>query len=143
MEETDRNVMKNSLQGGCLCGDTRYELLEAPEGVDDCHCIDCRRGAGAPFVTWGGVRRNKIRLLSGDPRKIKHANRIRHFAACCGTPLFFESSADSEWVDVTICSLDDPTSYAPRFNIWTEDRLPWVGVDPAKLDYPQGSPPRA
>jgi hypothetical protein len=58
-----------------------------------------------------------------------HANRIRSFAACCGTHLFFEDTKDSDAIDVTIASLDDPTPFAPQKAIWLEDKLPWVVIN--------------
>ena len=121
--------MKKAIAGGCVCGGTRYVLEEAPTQLNDCHCIDCRRSSGAPFVTWGSVPRDRVRLTHGDLRSIAHAGRIRSFAACCGTHLFFADEPESEQVDVTIASLDDPTPFAPTFTIWTEDRLPWVAMD--------------
>jgi hypothetical protein len=68
-------------------------------------------------------------MIRGEPRKIQHAGRIRSFSACCGTPLFFEETNDSETVDVTIASLDDPAPFAPQKVIWLEDKLPWVKLD--------------
>jgi hypothetical protein len=43
--------------------------------------------------------------------------------------LFFEDSADSENIDVTIASLDDPRPFPPTKVIWLEDKLPWVAID--------------
>ena len=68
-------------------------------------------------------------MTKGEPRRIAYANRIRSFAACCGTPLFFEDSKDSDTVDFTIASLDDPTPFAPQKAIFLEDKLPWVKTD--------------
>ena len=104
-------------------------LKNRPFSLGDCHCIDCRRSAGAPYVTWGSVRREDLRVTKGEPRKIAHANRIRSFAACCGTHLFFEERIDSGTVDVTIASLDDPAPFAPEKTIWLDDKLPWVTID--------------
>jgi hypothetical protein len=104
-------------------------LKSRPFALIDCHCIDCRRSAGAPYVTWGSVPREDLVLTKGGPRKIAHANRIRSFAACCGTHLFFEDTKDSDTIDVTIASLDDPTPFAPQKAIWLEDKLPWVTLD--------------
>ena len=115
--------------GGCVCGGTRYLLKSRPFALIDCHCIDCRRSAGAPYVTWGSVPREDLVITRGEARKIAHANRIRCFAACCGTPLFFEDSKDSDMIDVTIASLDDPASFAPQKAIFLEDKLPWVKLD--------------
>ena len=68
-------------------------------------------------------------MTKGEPRKIAYANRIRSFAACCGTHLFFEDSKDSATIDVTIASLDDPAPFAPQKAIFLEDKLPWMKID--------------
>ena len=121
--------MNADLRGGCLCGGVRYRLTKRPTDLGDCHCIDCRRSSGAPFVTWGTVPRERLELLKGEVRRVPHAGRVRSFAACCGTHLFFEESPDASTIDVTIASLDDPVPFAPEKIIWTEDRLPWVAID--------------
>ncbi len=132
-------MASGSIEGGCLCGGTRYRLLTAPVGVGDCHCIDCRRASGAPYVTWGSVRPDQLEVCKGEPRQVRHADRIRTFAACCGTPLFF--AEDDQWIDVAIATLDDPTPFAPEKAIWTEDRLPWVPLDPARPHFVRSSRP--
>jgi hypothetical protein len=75
------------------------------------------------------VPREDLVVTIGEPRKIAHANRLRSFAACCGTHLFFEDTKDSDTIDVTIASLDDPAPFAPQKAIFLEDKLPWVVVD--------------
>jgi hypothetical protein len=121
--------------GGCVCRETRYELKSRPFALVDCHCIDCRRSAGAPYMQWGSVPRQDLVMIKGEPRKISYANRIRSFAACCGTQLFFEDSTDSENIDVAIASLDDPTPFAPQKIIFLEDKLPWVVIDQARPSF--------
>jgi hypothetical protein len=51
--------------------------------------------------------------------------------------LFFEDTTDSETVDVTIASLDDPSSFAPQKGIWLEDKLPWVVIDESIPSFPK------
>ncbi len=121
--------------GGCVCGGTRYVLKSRPIAVLDCHCIDCQRSAGAPYITWGSVPREDLVVTKGESRKIAHANRIRCFAACCGTHLFFEDAKDSDAVDVTIASLDDPALFAPTKAIFLEDKLPWVVINQSLPSY--------
>ncbi len=125
------------IEGGCLCGRVRYRLRESPRQLSDCHCLDCRRASAAPFVTWGECRRATVDILSGEVREITHAGRLRSFAACCGTPLFFADHAGTEWMDVTISSLDQPERFPPEVAIWTEDRLPWVLLDCARPGHRQ------
>ena len=127
------------IAGGCLCGGTRYVLKTAPFSLGDCHCVDCRRSCGAPCVTWGSVRREDLVMEGREPRKVAHASRIRSFAACCGTHLFFEENADSDTIDITIASLDDPAAFAPQKVIWLEDKLPWVVIDQSLPSFPRSS----
>jgi hypothetical protein len=85
------------------------------------------------------VRREDLSVTRGDPRKVAYANRIRSFAACCGTHLFFEENKDSETIDVAIASLDDPAPFAPQKAIWLEDKLPWVTIDESLPSFPKSS----
>jgi len=85
------------------------------------------------------VRREDLRMTKGEPRKIAHTNRIRSFAACCGTHLFFEDTKDSDTIDVTIASLDDPAPFAPQKAIWLEDKLPWVTLDESLPSFQKSS----
>jgi hypothetical protein len=130
--------MEAGIEGGCLCGGVRYRLRREPVNVCDCHCLDCRHASGAAFVTWGSVPKDKFEIAAGELRKVAYAGRLRSFAACCGTPLFFQTDETSDEIDVTIASLDHPESYPPEVAIWSEDRLPWSLLDPARPIYRQG-----
>jgi hypothetical protein len=83
------------------------------------------------------VRREALEPVSGEVRTIAHAGRLRSFATCCGSSLFFEDHEGCEWIDVAIASLDQPQPYAPEAAIWIEDRLPWVPLDPARTAHDQ------
>jgi hypothetical protein len=75
------------------------------------------------------VPRRDLVVTKGEPRQIPYADRFRSFAACCGTHLFFGDSKDSDTIDFTIASLDDPRPFAPQKAIFLEDKLPWVVID--------------
>jgi hypothetical protein len=116
----------NIIHGGCLCGGVRYEASGEPYNVTHCHCDDCRKSAGAPFVTWASFRRNNFRFTRGAPREIAWAGRIRSFCSNCGTALTFMSGPDTDEVDVTASSFDQPDATLPQDHVWIEHRLPWV-----------------
>ena len=65
--------------GGCLCGAVRYEATGEPYNITHCHCADCRKSSGAPFVTWVSFRRHNFRFTHGTPREIAWAGRVRSF----------------------------------------------------------------
>ena len=124
--------MANTIEGGCLCGGVRYRLDDRPKPGSDCHCEDCRRASAAPYVTWCNVASKAIEIVSGELRRVLYADRIRSFASCCGTHLFIQDEVTSEQIDVTVASLDDPTAMPPQAAIWTDDKLPWVQLDPSR-----------
>jgi hypothetical protein len=120
--ETGRNVIR----GGCLCGAVRYEGIGEPYNVTSCHCEDCRKSAGAPFVTWASFRRDNFQFKKGKPREIAWAERVRSFCATCGSALTFMSQPDADEIDVTVATFDQPESVTPADHIWTEDRMSWI-----------------
>lgn len=115
--------------GGCLCDAVRYEAESEPYHVAHCHCVDCRRSAGAAFVTWCSFARENFRFTKGQPREIEFAGRLRGFCAGCGTSLTFLSSPQTNEIDITVASLDRPEAVAPAAHIWVEDRLPWIRLE--------------
>jgi len=106
--------MASTIEGGCLCGGVRYRLHVRPKQGSDCHCEDCRRASAAPYVTWCSVPSKAIEVLSGELRRVSYADRLRSFASCCGTPLFIQDEVGSEWIDVTVASLEAFSSLLRR-----------------------------
>jgi hypothetical protein len=125
--------------GGCLCGKVRYVLKSEPGSLLDCHCIDCRRSSGAPYITWGTVATQDFQLTQGALKEIHFADRLRKFAPCCGTQIIFQDSETAETVDVTLASLDEPTAFQPAKALWCEDRLPWVQLNSAVPQFVKSS----
>ncbi|MEO8427146.1 MAG: GFA family protein [Verrucomicrobiota bacterium] len=120
------SMKSNVISGGCLCGSVRYEATGAPDNITHCHCSDCRRSSGAPFVTWASFRRGSFRFITRQPREMRWGERLRSFCPDCGTPLTFMTEPRADEVDVTVCSFDNPASVKPADHTWTEDRLPWI-----------------
>ena len=115
-----------TIRGGCLCGAIRYEGIGKPCNVTHCHCEDCRKSAGAPFVTWASFGRDNFQFTKGKPREFACAGRVRSFCARCGSALTFMSQADADEIDVTVATLDQPKIVSPTDHIWTEDRISWI-----------------
>jgi hypothetical protein len=122
----DPEIKTNVLAGGCLCGTVRYEGSGEPYNITHCHCEDCRKSAGAPFVTWASFRRDNFRFTQGEPREIEWAGRVRSFCPNCGTALTLMSGVDSNEIDITVATFDRPEIVPPADHTWTEDRLPWI-----------------
>ena len=122
----------NSFSGGCQCGAVRYHADMAPQEVHYCHCRMCQRAVGNIFVTLVPVHKTHLRW-QGSPSFFNSSSLAsRGFCANCGTPLSFAYDA-SEWISVTLGSLDDPAAMRPELHCGVEAQVPW-------LDIPDGLP---
>ena len=126
--------------GGCLCGAIRYAIRGKVDIGYNCHCEDCRRASGAPFVAWAFCKLKDYEVVKGIAAKIEHANRVRSFCPHCGTPLTFQHPEYPDDIDVTVCSMDDPGLYPPKGHIWLEDKISWIDLNddlPQHRGYPK------
>lgn len=114
------------LSGGCQCGAVRYALTAPPERVHLCHCRDCQKAVGGPFAALAPVRRRDFAWTRGTPGNFASSSIAhRDFCAVCGTPLSFRYD-DSEWISVTIGSLDRPQDTPPTKHMGIQSRLGWL-----------------
>jgi hypothetical protein len=119
------------IEGGCLCGRTRYQASGTPANLCFCHCASCRRATGTPLVAWGTFRRDGFRLLAGADYTLHRSSPAvqRGFCGHCGTALTYAHDARDAEIDITLVTLDDPARYEPECHIWVEDRLPWMRIE--------------
>lgn len=120
-------MSKITFVGGCFCGRVRYRAVGDVTNATHCHCADCRRAAGAPFVSWVlAVPAAAFSFTRGTPTVYRYDGRERAFCGQCGTPLTFRADEWPGEVDVTVGSMDDPSLATPQDHLWTCDRLPWI-----------------
>lgn len=122
-------MSEDGATGGCLCGAVRYEMAGAPLGVIYCHCLSCRRHAGAPVVALAGYRRDQMRYVAGAPKVFASSPGVgRAFCGDCGTPLTWEGDGGEEvgpMVEVLVGTFDRPQDFEPHCHIHHGERLAW------------------
>jgi hypothetical protein len=127
--------------GHCFCGFIRFEIQGPLFQETICHCSMCRRVSGAPLVAWATAARASFRVVAGTPTTFRSSDRVtRSFCPRCGTPLTFQSEDLPAEIDVTICSLDDPASVAPRDHTHASSRLPWIRLADDLPAFPETRP---
>jgi hypothetical protein len=82
------------VDGGCHCGNIRYEAEVDPATVVICHCTDCQTLSGSAFRTVVPTKEGSFRLLSGVPKvyvKTGESGNRREQTFCpnCGYPNLF------------------------------------------------------
>lgn len=131
--------------GGCSCRAVRYESTAAPVVMVHCHCRDCQRFSGGPFLSLAVVPRETLKLTQGTPHfhaTPSEAGGKTHRGFCpdCGSPVLVKPDAVPHLVAVTSASLDDPDWFSPQLDVWTTDAHAWDFMNPgtAKFEkYPQ------
>jgi hypothetical protein len=93
--------------GRCLCGKTSYAGKGERGEIHACHCADCRRWTGGPFL---GLQFSEGVAID-DPDQVNwfesSAWAARGSCRTCGTTLFYRLAAAPENLIVTAGSLDD------------------------------------
>jgi hypothetical protein len=118
-------------KGHCLCGAIRYELRGEVGPIDHCHCSMCRRSHGAPFSTFGRIRRADLQITAGAELLTRHASSDaveRSFCARCGSRLFFRHAALPDHEFVAIGSLDDDSDVKVEAHIFVGSKARWFTI---------------
>lgn len=115
------------LTGGCQCGAIRYEVDGDPLTHALCHCIDCRRSAGAPMVAWTMFPGDAIHITGTPTTYASSASGRRMFCAICGTGLFYTNAENLPGIiDIQSATFDDPDMIPAQAHIQTADRIGWM-----------------
>ena len=115
------------LDGGCHCGAVRYQVNGEPEHVSVCHCSDCRKSAGAPFVSCAAFKTNEFKVEGNPARYSSSPNAYRHFCAKCGTGLYYVNEQMLPGlVDIQTATLDDADALAPQLHVQVAEQLKWT-----------------
>ena len=115
------------LEGGCACGAVRYAVAGPPKWASHCHCRDCRRVTGAPYVTYAGFLAPQVTWEGTAPLRYHSSPGVtRRFCATCGTPLTYEGDRWPDEVHILASTLDDPSRITPQAHVYVAQKLPWV-----------------
>lgn len=128
-------------KGGCLCGEVRYSVAEAPLYSGICHCRTCRRIASATTLPYVVFPARTFVFASGTPRRFaSSANVIRTFCGSCGSPLTYQAITEPDTIDIMTISLDDPEAYRPLAHVWVSAKVGWDVIGDDLPQYQEGRP---
>lgn len=132
----------NSLEGRCLCGGLRYEVVPPTLFFAHCHCRWCREAHGAAFVSWVGAAEERFRILAGEELLRWYASTEqsrRGFCARCGTTLFFASTLCPGEIHVTRASLPEAIDREPQLHCFYDQHVHWARVGDTLPRYETGA----
>jgi hypothetical protein len=127
--------MINPITGGCACGAIRYQADAEPLMMLKCHCRDCQRITGGPYVPALIFPFSKFRVTRGAIQKYATegqggGHNMRGFCPTCGSRLTGAESEAKGIVGVVASSLDDPGIFQAQLEIFVSDAQPWDLLDP-------------
>ena len=127
------------IDGGCLCGTSRYSSSGSPLNVRACHCHRCQKATGAAFYARVMVPLDSM-TIDGPVGWFSGESGIRRgFCTQCGTTLFSERQS-ANTIGLAMGSLDQPDRFAPTEHIWTSSKQAWLSLDDGRPQHPEGPP---
>jgi len=64
---------------------------------------------------------------------------VRTFCNCCGTSLTYQRETESQTIDLTTASLDQPNAFPPTREIWLSHKLSWERANDTIPQYAESS----
>ena len=125
---------KINLNGGCYCGNVKYEVTGDILKTGVCHCIDCQHlsgGSSWPFVVVPSCELN----IMGDFKeysRIGASGKKVHAGFCptCGSTLFGRPEIWPHIRTISASSLNDKSGFSPEMHVWVQDAPEWITFTP-------------
>jgi hypothetical protein len=111
--------MAEEMAGGCACGRVRYTALVESGDAYLCHCRMCQRATGSVSIAFTQVKKADV-AWAGEPAWYASSPiASRPYCRDCGASLGF-AYPDSQNMDLTVASFDDPARFAPKHHFGAE-----------------------
>ncbi|AMR82031.1 GFA family protein [Cupriavidus nantongensis] len=133
------------LQGGCACGDVRYECMAEPVLSLNCHCSACQRYTGTAYASVRIVPSAAFRFVRGELRYHTSTSNAGHtvsrgFCPNCGSQVHGRIAEKPEVVLIAAGTLDDASVYPPSIDVFTSRAQPWDVMNPGLAKFEEGIP---
>ena len=109
----------SKIQGGCLCGEVRYQSDAEPVMTAICQCTHCQRQSGSAFSVNVGIPKGSLKFTHGAPATYEDKGSSglpvhRMFCGKCGSPIFssVEATPNLDWLKSG--TLDDTSWLQPQ-----------------------------
>ncbi len=140
----DKSMRMTPISGTCLCGAITVLVTSIAGPLMFCHCRECRKSAGAPFIAVLPVPVSAFQLDDGGQRLAAYRvtpHKARYFCSTCGSPVYSQrDGADTVRVRAGLLNLSADIAlgahiYCADAAAWDEihDALPrHAGIEPGR-----------
>ncbi|HQS57089.1 MAG: hypothetical protein B7Y56_01030 [Gallionellales bacterium 35-53-114] len=117
------------LTGACGCGTVNYKITGPLKAVVNCHCNMCRKNNGASFSTYCVVAQSDLNIAKGRENIATYeasGGVQKRGCSKCGSPLYQSHHHYPDMFMIHHGSLSESSTVSPSFNVFCENKLPWV-----------------
>lgn len=135
--------MNEIFEGGCYCGEVRFEVTNIFD-AGYCHCSICRRFGGGLVSAWANAPVESFHVTRGNTSRFASSkNWQRYFCPRCGCGLFGKYREPPQegpnLVSFGIFNLDTPEAIQPTVHIWCSSKVPYFDVSDDLPRFPEGT----
>ena len=121
--------MAQVMEGGCACGRIRFAAEVDTFDAELCHCRMCQRATGSVSIAFKNMKKADVAWESEPDWYRSSPIAQRPYCAACGTSLGF-AHPDSENLDLTVASFDDPARFRPKHHFGAESmHRAWLNTE--------------
>jgi hypothetical protein len=121
--------MAEAMSGGCACGRVRYTTKVEGDDAYLCHCRMCQRATGSVSIAFKQVLKADTKWTGSPDWYASSPIASRPYCRECGTSLGFVFP-DSEKMDLTVASFDDPSRFVPKHHFGAESmHRAWLNTE--------------
>ena len=122
--------MPQLYEGGCQCGNIRYQVTGEPLVAIACHCNDCRKLSGSAFSTVLVVNAKDL-VVEGKLKMWERkadTGRLNQAFFCpeCGNRIYHVDPDAAHIKRIRSGSLDQAEIPEPRIHVFAERTQPWL-----------------
>ena len=118
-------------EGGCLCGNIRFQITGPITNIVYCHCSRCRKAQGSAFASNGNVKASDFTITSGENNLTGYESspgQTKYFCKYCGSPIMSKTESNPDQVRVRLGTIDSDISERPSAHIFVTSRANWEEI---------------
>jgi hypothetical protein len=118
--------------GSCLCQGVTFTVSGELPPIQVCHCGQCRRAQGTPFVTNIPVNEAQLNWLSGQDliqRYESSPGKWRCFCKTCGSPLFSQRTSLPGVLRLRAGTLEGQVNTRVGLHIYEASKANWWSAE--------------
>jgi len=128
----------------CLCQGVRFRITGELAPIQICHCSQCRRAQGTPFVTNIPVSRAAVQFDSGTELLTEYESspgKKRAFCSRCGSPVYSRRDEIPDTLRIRAGLLNEPLSVRPLAHFCVTSKANWWEIHDGLPQFPDAFVP--